>query len=87
MKESHKRSRNPKVKAKYKVKNRAHYEQLLRNRVNLSLLLSAKAIKFWKSKSSGKRGVQRVFLTWIRFCALVQIGMGIARFSVGFLKR
>ena len=61
MKESHKRSRNPKYKPKYKVKNWNQYGQSLRNRGNVTLWLSAKAIKSWKSKPSGKRGRQQKY--------------------------
>ena len=61
MKESHKRSRNPKYKPKYRVKNWKEYEQSLRNRGNLTLWLSPKAIKSWKSKPSGKPGRQQKY--------------------------
>ena len=61
MKESHKRSRNPKYKPKYRVKNWKEYEQSLRNRGNLRLWLSLKAIKSWKSKNSGKQGRQQKY--------------------------
>ena len=61
MKESHKRSRNPKYKKKYKVTNWNKYEQSLRNRGNLTLWLSPKAIKSWKSKQSGKQGGQQKY--------------------------
>ena len=52
MKESHKRSRNPKYKPKYKVKNWSQYEQSLRNRGNLTLWLSPKAIKAYPKHTS-----------------------------------
>ena len=61
MKESHKRPRNPKDKPKYRVKNWNQYEQSLRNRGNLRLWLSPKAIKSWKSTPSGKRGRQQKY--------------------------
>ena len=54
MKESHKRSRNPKYKPKYRVKNWKEYEQSLRNRGNLTLWLSPKAIKLWRAAKTGK---------------------------------
>ena len=57
VKESHKRSRNP----KYRVKNWKEYEQSLRNRGNLTLWLSPKAIKSWKSNPSGQRGRQQKY--------------------------
>ena len=62
MKESHKRSRNPKYKPKHSGKNWAQYEQSLRNRGNLMLWLSPKAIKLWKSKPSGKPGRQQKYV-------------------------
>ena len=61
MKESHKRSRNPKYKPTYKVKNWSQYEQSLRDRGNGTLWLSPKAIKSWKSKPSVKRGRQQKY--------------------------
>ena len=61
VKESHKRSRNPKYKPKYRVKNWSHYEQSLRNRGNVTLWLSPQAIKSWKSKNSGKQGRQQKY--------------------------
>ena len=61
MKESHKRSRNPKYKPKYRVKNWNQYEESLRNRGNLTLWLSPSAIKSWKSKISGKPGGQQKY--------------------------
>ena len=61
MKESHKRSRNPKYKPKYRVKNWNQYEQSLRNRGNVTLWLSPKAIISWKSTPSGKRGRQQKY--------------------------
>ena len=61
MKESHKRTRNPKYKPKYRVKNWKQYEQSLRNRGNITLWLSPKAIKSWKSTPSGKRGRQQKY--------------------------
>ena len=61
MKESHKRSRNPKYKPKYRVTNWNEYEQSIRNRGNLTLWLSSKAIKSWKSTPSGKRGRQQKY--------------------------
>ena len=61
MKESDIRSRNPKYKAKYRVTNWRQYEQSLRNRGNLTLGLSPKAIKSWKSKKSGKQGRQQKY--------------------------
>ena len=61
VKESHKRSRNPKYKPKYRVKNWNQYEQSLRNRGNVTLWLSTKAIKSWKSKKSGQQGRQQKY--------------------------
>lgn len=61
MKVSHKRSRNPKYKLKYRVKNWKEYEQSLRNRGNVTVCLSPKAIKSWKSTPSGKRGRQQKY--------------------------
>ena len=48
MKESHKRSRNPAYKNKYRVTNWNEYEESLRNRGNLTLWISPSAIKAWK---------------------------------------
>ena len=61
MKESHKRSRNPAYKTKYRVTNWAQYEQSLRNRGNLTLWISPSAIKVWKAKATGKIGRQQKY--------------------------
>ena len=61
MKESHKRSRNPAYKKKYRVTNWAQYEQSLRNRGSLTLWISPSAIKSWKSPKSGKPGGQQKY--------------------------
>ena len=61
MKESHKRSRNPKYKPEYRLTNWNQYEQSLRDRGNLTLWLSPSAIKSWKSKQSGKQGGQQKY--------------------------
>ena len=61
MKESHKRSRNPKYKPKYRVKNWNQYEGSLRNRGNLTVWLYPKAIKSWESKPSGNQGRQQKY--------------------------
>jgi len=58
MKESHKRSRNPAYKTKYRVTNWAQYEQSLRNRGSLTLWISPSAIKSWKARKSGNPGGQ-----------------------------
>jgi len=61
MKESHKRSRNPKYKPQYRVTNWPQYEQSLRNRGSLTLWISPSAIKSWKSPKSGKPGRQQQY--------------------------
>ena len=61
MKESHKRSRNPAYKTKYRVTNWAQYEQSLRNRGNLTLWISPSALKSWKATRSGKPGRQQKY--------------------------
>ena len=61
MKESHKRSRSPAYKTKYRVTNWNEYERSLRNRGNLTLWLSPSAIKAWKAKKSGKPGRQQKY--------------------------
>ena len=61
MKESHKRSRNPAYKTKYRVTNWPQYEQSLRNRGSLTLWISPSAIKSWKSPKSGKPGRQQQY--------------------------
>ena len=61
MKESHKRSRNPAYKQKYRVINWREYEYSLRKRGSLTLWLSSSAIKSWKSPKSGKPGRQQKY--------------------------
>ena len=61
MKESHKRSRNPAYKKKYRVTNWSEYEKSLRNRGNLTLWISPSAIKSWKATRSGKPGRQQKY--------------------------
>ena len=61
MKESHKRTRNPAYKTKYRVTNWPQYEQSLRNRGPLTLWISPSAIKAWKSPKSGKPGRQQQY--------------------------
>ena len=61
MKESHKRSRNPAYKKKYRVTNCKEYEKSLRNRGNLTLWISPSAIKAWKATRSGKPGRQQKY--------------------------
>ena len=61
MKESHKRSRNPAYKKKYRVTNWSEYEKSLRNRGNLTLWLSPSALKSWKATRSGKSGRQQKY--------------------------
>ena len=51
MKESHKRSRNPAYKTKYRVTNWPQYEQSLRNRGSLTLWISPSAMKVLHSSS------------------------------------
>ena len=67
VKESHKRSRHPKYKPKYRVKNWNQYEESLRNMGNVTLWLSPKAIKSRKSKKSGKQGRQQKYPTFSFF--------------------
>ena len=67
MKESHKRSRNPAYKTKYRVTNWPQYEQSLRNRGSLTLWISPSAIKAWKSPKSGKPGRQQQYPTFSCF--------------------
>jgi hypothetical protein len=61
MKESHKRSRNPAYKKKYRVIKWKEYEKSLCNRGNLTLWLSPSAIKVWKAKKSNKPGRQQKY--------------------------
>ena len=61
MKESHKRSRNPAYKKKYRVTNWSEYEKSLRNRGNLTLWISPSAIKSWKATRLGKPGRQQKY--------------------------
>ena len=61
MKESHKRSRNPAYKKKYRVTNWKEYEKSLCNRGNLTLWISPSAIKAWKATRSGKPGRQQQY--------------------------
>ena len=61
MKESHKRSRNPAYKKKYRVTNWSEYEKSLRNRGNLTLWISPSAIKVWKAKATGEIGRQQKY--------------------------
>ena len=67
MKESHKRSRNPAYKTKYRVSNWPQYEQSLRNRGTLTLWISPSAIKSWKARKSGKPGGQQQYPTFSCF--------------------
>lgn len=61
MKETHKRSRNPKYKRQYRLANWAQYEQSLRSRDSLTLWISPSVLKSWKSPKSGKLGRQQKY--------------------------
>ena len=56
MKESHKRSRNPKYKRQYRITNWHEYDQSLKNRGNLTLWISPSALKSWKPPKAKRPG-------------------------------
>ena len=59
MREAHKRSRNPRVKKQYRVKNWSRYDKALRDRGDITVWFSPGAIAAWYPKHSGKPGRQR----------------------------
>ena len=59
MREAHKRSRTPRVKKQYRVKNWSRYDKALRDRGDLTVWFSQDAIDAWEPKHSGKPGRQR----------------------------
>ena len=59
MREAHKRSRNPKAKKAYRVKNWHQYDKALRNRGDVTILFSAEATRAWAAKQTGKPGRQK----------------------------
>ena len=59
MREAHKRSRNPRVKKQYWVKNWSRYDKALRDRGDITVWFSEDAIDAWEPKRSGKPGRQR----------------------------
>ena len=61
MKESHKRSRSPKTKKIYRVKNWSQYDRALRNRGDITIWLSEEAIQAWAPKQNGKQGRPKKF--------------------------
>ena len=56
MREAHKRSRNPKVRKTYRVKNWSEYDKSLRARGDITIWFSANAIRAWAPKQNGKPG-------------------------------
>src|SRR5688572_794635 len=62
MTEAHKRpNRHSKYKTAYRVKNWAEYDQVLRNRGDITLWISQDAIDVWTPPQTGKRGAQPVY--------------------------
>ena len=59
MRQAHKRSRNPRVKKQYRVKNWSQYDKALRDRGDITIWFSADAIRAWAPKQNGKPGRQR----------------------------
>ena len=62
MPEAHKRAhRHPKYKTSYRVSNWPEYDKALRDRGDITLWITQKAIKAWTPPKSGKRGGQPVY--------------------------
>ena len=61
MREAHKRSRNPKVRKTYRVKNWSEYDKSLRTRGDITFWFSEEAIEAWAPKHNGKPGRQRKY--------------------------
>jgi len=62
MTEPHKRPyRHPKYKTAYRVKNWREYEQSLRDRGDITLWITPKAISAWRAPMTGKRGAQPIY--------------------------
>ena len=64
MKESHKRSRSPKTKKIYRVKNWSQYDKALRNRGDITIWFSEEAIQEWAPKQNGKQGRPKKYPTF-----------------------
>jgi hypothetical protein len=62
MTESHKRPhRHPKYKTAYRVNNWREYDQLLRDRGDITLWISHDVLTAWRAPMTGKRGAQPVY--------------------------
>ena len=62
MTEPHKRAnRHPKYKTAYRLKNWSEYDKALRDRGDITLLISQDAIDAWTPPQAGKRGAQPVY--------------------------
>ena len=59
MQQAHKRSRNPKVRKTYRVKNWSEYDRSLRARGDITFWFSEEAIGAWAAKQNGRPGRQR----------------------------
>ena len=55
MREAHKRSRNPKVRKTYRVKNWSDYDTSLRARGDITFWFSDEVIGAWSPKQNGRR--------------------------------
>ncbi len=62
MPEAHKRTyRHPKYKTSYRVNNWPEYDKALRDRGDITLWVSQKAIDAWTPPHNGKRGAQSLY--------------------------
>ena len=61
MREAHKRSRNPNIRKKYRVKNWIQYDRALRKRGDITIWFSKQAIAAWSPKKNGKPGRQKKY--------------------------
>ena len=61
MREAHKRSRNPKVKKTYRVKNWRQCDKALRSRGDITIWFSDEATRAWTAKQTGKPGRQKKY--------------------------
>ena len=61
MREAHKRSRNPNIRKKYRVKNWGQYDRALIKRGDITIWFSMQAITAWSPKKNGKPGRQKKY--------------------------
>ena len=70
MREAHKRSRNPKVRKTYRVKNWSEYNRSLRARGDITFWFSEEAIGAWfQSKTAGQAASEIPPLWPLRLCS------------------